>query len=71
MSFAIAIKARRPCTPSPCFCGSENVGVEYARVAEDSVETWVECADCGAVGERTEDAFADDCAAVDLWNQVH
>ena len=54
--------------PERCRCGSNNVGVETARVAEDAVETWVECADCGKRGEVTEDAYANPCGAVHLWN---
>lgn len=50
-----------------CKCG-RMPAVRSARVAEDAVETWVQCPGCGAVGERTEDAVRDDATAIDLWN---
>jgi hypothetical protein len=50
-----------------CACG-QAPKVETARVAEDAVETWVECGGCGARTEAREDAYADyDSAAAD-WN---
>jgi len=43
-------------------------GLRSARVAEDAVETWVQCPGCGATGERIEDAERDDTAAAAAWN---
>lgn len=50
-----------------CKCG-RMPAVRSARVAEDAVETWVQCPGCGAVGERIEDAFRDDATAIANWN---
>lgn len=38
------------------------------RVAEDAVETWVECCKCGASTGRVEGYKAEYEVAADLWN---
>jgi len=50
-----------------CRCG-RMPGIRTARVAEDAVETWVQCPGCGATGERIEDAYSDPGTAADDWN---
>lgn len=42
----------------PCDCdGAPRVRTD--RVAEDAIETWVECGSCGARTEEIEDAYSD------------
>ncbi|WP_152664048.1 hypothetical protein [Sphingomonas sp. SRS2] len=53
--------------PDRCRCG-RMPSVRALRVAEDAVETRVQCPGCGAVGEEVEDAYRDDATAIDLWN---
>jgi hypothetical protein len=53
--------------PMWCSCGSDNVGVETARVA-NGVEAWVACADCGREGQRVAVAGLNAMAAIDIWN---
>lgn len=49
-------------------CGGEDLKLKANQVAEDAVETWVQCA-CGATGEGVEDAFSDPAGAVAQWNR--
>jgi Lar family restriction alleviation protein len=52
----------------PCpFCGGE-ARAKAARIAEDAIETWVECGSCGARTEATEDAYSDHATAAMIWN---
>ncbi|MFW2829892.1 hypothetical protein [Sphingomonas sp. ID0503] len=53
--------------PTRCACGRVP-GVRCARVAEDIVETWVQCPGCAATGDRIEDAYRDDATAIADWN---
>lgn len=50
-----------------CAC-SKMPRVRTARVAEDAIETWVECA-CGARTEEIEDAYSDAPTAIWQWNK--
>jgi len=52
---------RCPCGGSPKF---------YAvQVAEDAVESWVECPRCNAATDRIEDAYSDRPTAEWQWNR--
>ncbi|KFG90749.1 hypothetical protein BV98_001461 [Sphingobium herbicidovorans NBRC 16415] len=50
-----------------CRCG-RMPGVRTCRVAEDAIETWVECAGCRARSPKIEDAYADPESAAAQWN---
>ncbi len=50
-----------------CSCGGAPT-VRNAQVAEDCVETWVECASCGKHSDYIEDAYSDPDTAVMCWN---
>jgi Lar family restriction alleviation protein len=53
----------------PCpFCGGKPV-MRDQQVAEDCVETWVECDDCEASTARIEGAYSERPAAAAYWNQ--
>lgn len=52
-----------------CDCGSENLKARCERICEDAEGAWIECLDCGAVGEETDDAYCDYEGAADLWNR--
>lgn len=66
---AVAAKERRAQAVrlNRCRCG-RMPGIRAARIAEDAMATWVQCAGCGATGESVEDAFRDDQGAAQLWN---
>ena len=49
-------------------CNGEQLKLKANKVAEDAVETWVECA-CGARGECVEDAYSDPEGAIAQWNR--
>lgn len=51
-----------------CDCGSRP-RPRSSQCAEDAVEAWIECADCGRSTERFEDAFAPWEQAADAWNR--
>ncbi len=50
-----------------CACGAEPK-MRAVQVAEDAVETWVDCM-CGRETERIEDAYADRPTAAWIWNK--
>lgn len=52
----------------PCKCGGK-AKLFRGRVAEDSMEAFVECAKCGATTDRFEDAYAPTLEAIDAWNR--
>lgn len=54
-------------TLNRCRCG-RMPAVRTRRVAEDAIETWVECAGCRATGPEIEDAYRADADAIDQWN---
>jgi uncharacterized C2H2 Zn-finger protein len=43
-------------------------GVRTYRVAEDAVETWVQCPGCDARTPVIEDAYSDHATAAAQWN---
>ena len=54
--------------PKRCACG-RMPAVRAIRVAEDAIETKVQCPGCGAVGDEVEDAMRDDATAIGIWNR--
>jgi Lar family restriction alleviation protein len=53
----------------PCpFCGGKAV-MHDQQVAEDCVETWVECDDCGVRTDPVEGAYSERPAAAYSWNR--
>ncbi len=50
------------------FCGSSDVRVHYVQVAEDAVETWIECHGCTAKGQLWETPMGDRASASVAWN---
>ena len=50
-----------------CACG-QAPKLEVVRVAEDAMETWVQCK-CGARTQEIEDAYADYDTAAWQWNR--
>ena len=50
-----------------CRCG-RMPGVRTLRVAEDAIETWVQCPGCGARTPEIEDAYPDPNTAAAQWN---
>lgn len=50
------------------FCGAA-AKLRYTRSGEDSMATWVECPDCGASTDATDDAYSDPKTAAALWNR--
>jgi hypothetical protein len=53
----------------PCACGKGWPMVRNCQVAEDCVETWVECASCGTHTDYIEGAYSDPYQAIDCWNK--
>lgn len=51
---------------NPCACGAKP-RFRSSQVAEDSVDSWIECS-CGRRTEAVEDAYADYGTAAWLWN---
>lgn len=62
MNAPATIKARR------CPCGSGDLKVVANQVAEDCVETFLECNACGRSGEAFEYPYRNAQGAADLWN---
>jgi Lar family restriction alleviation protein len=55
----------------PCpFCGGK-AKMHDEQVAEDCVEAWVICIDCGASSGRVEGAYSDRPTAAAAWNRRH
>jgi hypothetical protein len=54
-----------------CPCGGRRLRIRNEQVAEDCVETWVECADCQRTSERVEYPYADAEGAACSWNAGH
>ena len=52
-----------------CPCGSTDLKCDNMQVAEDAVETWIECNACGRTSEEVEDAYSDPQGAADQWNR--
>lgn len=56
-------------TLRPCECGG-TLKTRTQQVAEDAVETWVECTRCARRTEEIEDAYAADHATAEWqWNK--
>lgn len=55
-------------TLRPCECGG-TPKTRTRQVAEDAVETWVECIRCDRRTDEIEDAYADHATAAWQWNK--
>jgi hypothetical protein len=60
---------RRSVRCKACPCGSVALKVVYDRVAEDCVETMIECKMCGRTSEPVEYPYGDPESAADVWNR--
>ena len=53
-----------------CDCGAKPK-YHAPQIAEDAVESWVECGKCGARTEEIEDAYGDYDTSAYNWNNRH